>query len=588
MTKNEPVSYMFKQMWKYSAGNKNKVVMFLVFSAIANLIIFFQPLALAWLLNTIQVEGVSGANISKLLWISSLFLFSVIGFWIFHAPSRVIERNNAVYVRANYKKYMVEGVLSMPVEWHAEHHSGDTIDKIEKGSNALYHFSRDTFQIIEAVIRFVSSLIAIIYFNLGAGFIVILFTIVSIQTILKFDMTLREYYKQIHRAENATSQKIFDILSNVTTVIILRMERVASSEIYKKISSPFHTFDRLAKLDETKWAIGSILSAAMVTCVLVVYLVSSYLAGSIIVIGTMYALYTYVDRVSSTFFRFSGKYSDIMQQKTSFENAEEISKDFQNREIIKQIPYGDWKELRLHHLTFSYHKNREELHLRDISLNIKKGEKVAFIGESGSGKTTFLKLIRGLYTPKKIEVCIDQNCITGFDAISDGIALIPQDPEIFATTIRENITLGLDASDQKIKKYTDMACFTNVADRLPNKLDSAINEKGVNLSGGEKQRLALSRGLLACEGKEIILLDEPTSSVDSKNEMQIYKQIFESFPEKTIISTIHRLHLLNMFDTIYMFEKGRIIVAGGFEDVQHSPQFQELWKRYTAEKKAEK
>ena len=135
--------------------------------------------------------------------------------------------------------------------------------------------------------------------------------------------------------------------------------------------------------------------------------------------------------------------------------------------------------------------------------------------------------------------------------MSHAIALIPQEPEIFATTIRENITVGVDRSLKEIKKFTDLARFTVVAERLPKKFESSIVEKGVNLSGGEKQRLALARGLMACQDKSIVLLDEPTSSVDFRNEMQIYQNIFAEFKDKAIIS-IHRLHLL-LFDHIYAF-----------------------------------
>ena len=127
-----------------------------------------------------------------------------------------------------------------------------------------------------------------------------------------------------------------------------------------------------------------------------------------------------------------------------------------------------------------------------------------------------------------------------------------------------------------------MARFTEVAERLPKKFDSSIVEKGVNLSGGEKQRLALARGLLACEDKAIVLLDEPTSSVDSGNELAIYENIFREFKDKTIISSVHRLHLLQQFDTIYLFENGRIIASGSFAELlQLSPEFQAMWEKYS-------
>src|SRR3989338_971904 len=112
-----------------------------------------------------------------------------------------------------------------------------------------------------------------------------------------------------------------------------------------------------------------------------------------------------------------------------------------------------------------------------------------------------------------------------------------------------------------------MAQFGKVVDRLEKGLDTNVLEKGVSLSGGEKQRLALARGILAARKSEILLLDEPTSSVDSLNEMKIHEALFKVFKNKTIISSIHRLHLLQKFDYIYMFDKGKIVAEGTLEKI---------------------
>lgn len=242
-----------------------------------------------------------------------------------------------------------------------------------------------------------------------------------------------------------------------------------------------------------------------------------------------------------------------------------------------------WSELGVDNLSFSYHlEDKADLHLKNISLNIKKGERIALIGESGGGKTTFLKVVRDLYHPKKIKLSIDGKYTpSGFAGISDSISLIPQDPEIFATTIRENLTLGVRYTDSHIKRFTDMTCFSQIVKRLPKKLESLVFERGVNLSGGEKQRLALARGLLASTDKDIILLDEPTSSVDFQNELKIFQNVFSSFSQQAIIASVHRLHLLSLFDRIYFFDGGEIIASGTFEELKKlSPDFKILWKKY--------
>jgi ABC-type multidrug transport system fused ATPase/permease subunit len=107
-----------------------------------------------------------------------------------------------------------------------------------------------------------------------------------------------------------------------------------------------------------------------------------------------------------------------------------------------------------------------------------------------------------------------------------------------------------------------------------------MKERGVNLSGGQQQRLALTRGLLACQDKDIVLLDEPTSSLDGLTEMRVYQNILKEFADKTIISTIHHLHLLPLFDKIYVFDQGKIVGCGSLQHLisSHS-KFQELWRK---------
>jgi len=110
-------------------------------------------------------------------------------------------------------------------------------------------------------------------------------------------------------------------------------------------------------------------------------------------------------------------------------------------------------------------------------------------------------------------------------------------------------------------------------------LESNIQEKGVNLSGGQKQRLALARGILAAKESEVVLLDEPASSVDPKTEVQIYEHVFAAFAEKAMVSSLHRLHLLPLFDYIYVLENGSIVAEGKFEELrQESETFKSLWK----------
>jgi ABC-type multidrug transport system fused ATPase/permease subunit len=128
------------------------------------------------------------------------------------------------------------------------------------------------------------------------------------------------------------------------------------------------------------------------------------------------------------------------------------------------------------------------------------------------------------------------------------------------------------------------ACFDKVLVRLPLGLNTDIREKGVNLSGGEKQRLALARGIFAAKNSSILLLDEPTSSVDAHNELVIYENIFRKYQDRCVVSSVHRLHLLDLFDMVYVFEHGKVVQRGTFRELrrQEGP-FANLWRRYQRE-----
>ena len=589
--KDNPIVFLTAKTWEYAKGNRKQFLLLVGLFLLANAISLLEPLVVAKILNTIQEQGITQESLSTLLVSLFLFLAITIGFWIFHGPARVLEEKIAFLIKAQYKKYLIDGTMNLPLKWHSDHHSGDTIDKIEKGTNALYDYASEFSQVIETLVLFIGSYIALILFNVHASYLVLFLVLVTGTVILKFDKHLVRQYRILFRTENKISAKVFDTLSNITTVIILRVEDLLSKAIFMKVMRPYKLFVKNNKLNEWKWFTVSVFTSLMVISVLFSFIYFNSKTGQTILIGTVYALYGYVDRINDLFFRFAFRYGHMVRRKARVKNAEEVAREFKPKDGLDRKKLHSWKLLEVKNLDFSYHtKKGAQLHLQNINLSIAHGENIAFVGSSGSGKTTMLKVMRDLYHPKKAHVSLDGQVLPeGFRSISHEITLIPQDPEIFSTTIKENITLGVDYGLDHLKTYTDVACFTDVVERLPKKFNSHINEKGVNLSGGERQRLALARGLLACDDKTIVLLDEPTSSVDSKNELQIYQNIFNAFKGKTIISSIHRLHLLPLFDTIFFFKNGKIVARGNFNMLlKTSKEFNELWKKYHKSQKTKK
>ena len=240
---------------------------------------------------------------------------------------------------------------------------------------------------------------------------------------------------------------------------------------------------------------------------------------------------------------------------------------------------GKWDSISIRNLNFSYKNNIRVL--KNLDLKICRGQKIAFVGESGSGKSTLLNLLNGLYTVTDQYIIINSRIRMPFNCLVNETALIPQVPEIFENTLKFNISLNSDYSKEKMNEVLELTQLKPVIGRLKNGLDTDIREKGINLSGGEIQRLALARGLFSIDRTSLLLLDEPTSSVDIHNEKLIYQKIFVRYEKNTIISAVHHLHLLMFFDQIIVFKNGRIIESGSFEKlISYGREFCQLWNKY--------
>jgi len=583
--KQNHLAYLFAKTWRFSEGNRRNVACFWsMFVAAGIFELFFPSLIWAKIMVVIQKEGVTKDSIGTLLGLLALTLASSFVFWMIHKPARQMENDNAFIVRANYRRYLLQGVMTLPLGWHVEHHSGDTIDKIEKGANSMHLFSEATFQIIYSLVSYVGSFAVLAYFSPPSAVIVSAITAFAVWIIVRFDRVLIAQYAELSRSENKISERVFDAVSNIATVIILRVERLVFNAIMASVEKPFALTKSNNRISETKWFLVSMCSSAMVVVTLAVYLWQRMGTVQGVLVGTVFLVIGYLRNIRELFFRFADIYGDIVKRRTRIANAELLAKDFRPELFTNHVLPAGWKRLEIEGLDFSYEGSapKAKQQLCGVSLALARGERVAFVGKSGSGKTTLLKVIRALFHPENMRLTVDGVPIReGFDGISRAIALVPQNPEIFATTIRENITLGADHDAKTIERFTDMACFTETAAALPKGLESSIKEKGVNLSGGQQQRLALSRGLLASDDKEIVLLDEPTSSLDTTNEMLVYKNIFDGFKGKTIVSSVHRLHLLPLFDRVCFFEDGMIIATGTVADLLKTcPSFQRLWAQY--------
>jgi ATP-binding cassette, subfamily B, bacterial len=581
--KKNSLVLILKTEWEHLEKRRRRFIFYLFLFVIAGIISLMSPLVIGSIFNSIQESISSREELTKLFYKISLLLVITIGFWIFHGIARYMEQVTGFHVRKNYTMSKLNRVLVLPTSWHKDHHSGDTIDKVNRGSDAIASFSQNTtVDVVYAIVNIFGSLGILFFIDWKIALFALIFSVLTLWAIIKFDKRLIKLYRALNKFSNKVSAGIFDYLSNIFTVITLRLRKVVTLEISDRLMASYVTTKKAAKLNEIKWAFISVAISFMTVVALIFRAYTDYIATGVILIGTLYMLYSYLRNVGQTFYNFASLYGRLIQFSAKLSNTEPIDEAYSKlADKVDGKLDKNWENISIRDLDFSYEKEGKKTHLEKINLEIKRGQKIALVGESGSGKSTVLALLRGLYPPQKGNVFCDSKKVEeGFSKLKRHITLIPQDPEIFNNTIRYNITLGLRTYKEDLERAICLARFQKVVDRLDKGLETNVMEKGVSLSGGEKQRLALARGLLAAKNNDIVLLDEPTSSVDSMNELKIHEGIFREFKNKTIVSSIHRLHLLQKFDYIYFFDKGRIIAEGTLEEVKKNPKFKLLWRKY--------
>ena len=581
--------YLSSALWRYAEGERHFVVLYMGMSITAMVLWMLMPLVMAEVMNRIQrLQGDELLTQTGLLLLLSVGL-SVVA-WMFHGPSRVIETNVAFSVRRTFLTRLLARVLELPVKWHQRNHSGKTIDNINRAGTALAEFCEAGFDVLGQMVRCLVSMVVLVWFMPAAGIAIAAATILVVVAIVTFDRRLVKKYETTNTRLSELAAVIQDFLTNVMTVISLRLERRVVREVSERAERIRPLVREAIILSETKWFTSTLIVDGSRSAVLFGYLVLTVRQGSAIEIGTLFALAEYLRTLGEAFFQFSWRYGDMLVKATRLQSVEHIDRAFESEvgeKASASLPAG-WKRLRIEGLEFR-HEGQERPVINGVSVLLERGRTYAFVGESGSGKSTLLSLIRGLHQANEGEVFADGREIAhGLRAIAHHTTLIPQDPEIFEESIRFNVTLGVKASDEQIMRTLTMSRFASVLARLSRGLDTSVAEKGVTLSGGERQRLALARGLFfaADSDSEIVLLDESTSSVDLVNERAIYSAVLGALREKVVISAIHKFNLLHLFDEILVVEGGCIVERGTVESlVARDGPFHRMWARYSEDSK---
>lgn len=275
--------------------------------------------------------------------------------------------------------------------------------------------------------------------------------------------------------------------------------------------------------------------------------ISGILATISIFVLALYRLMPSANRIITS-------YHDLLYYRSSLDIIYQILK--QKEESLGEEKINFDKELRLENLTFGY-KDKKNL-FTCLNLSIKKGEKIAFIGESGCGKSTLVDIIIGLLSPREGRVLLDENELNmkNVKNYRQKIGYIPQNIYLFNDSIAKNISFGDEVDEEKLQRVIKQANLEHFVKNLPQGVQTKVGDGGSNLSGGQKQRIAIARALYL--DPEILVLDEATSALDTESEAKIMDEIYKISKDKTMIIIAHRLSTITRCDSIYRLENGKL------------------------------
>lgn len=457
---------------------------------------------------------------------------------------------------------------SLSLRWHLSRKTGEVLRSIDRGTSSINGLlSYIVFSIFPTIADIV---IAIIYFitNFNAWFGLIVFICMVLYLTLTIIITewRTKYRRDMNQQDNNAKAKAVDALLNFETVKYYNAENYEVSRfedaILKYQVSEWKTQASLAFLNQTQ---NIIIGAGLLTgSLLCAYFVTEgkFQVGDYVLFGTyIIQLYTPLNWFGTYYRVIQRSFIDMENMFQLFEEEEEVKDDVNAGNLV----YNQGK-VEFENVYFSYTDGRRIL--QDVSFTVLPGQTVALVGPSGSGKSTIIRLLFRFYDVQGGCIRIDGQDISKVKQASlrAHIGVVPQDTVLFNDTIQNNIRYGrISASDQEVEEAAITADIHDKIMTFSEGYDTQVGERGLKLSGGEKQRVAIARTIL--KAPQIILLDEATSALDTETERNIQASLAKACANRTTIVVAHRLSTIIGADQILVIREGQIAERGGHEEL---------------------
>lgn len=516
-----------------------------------------------------QVSG-SGGNLNNLV------ILVVITFGLNLAGIAVSALSERVgdHFAGQQRKLLTEKfynkVLSLPQTYFDSEMSGKIVNQLNRGIFTIQNFTNAATNFI--VPSFLQSLLIIIILARYSLLIsVLVFLLFPIYLVLSYYSSLQwgKYENKKNKHEDLLRGRIQEVIGNIRIVKGFLTEKAEfdfSSDKLTEINKIF------AKQSRTYHVIDFFRNLSLVIILLGINILVFYQTFTgVMTIGVMVLIIQLVLQARRPLFAMSF----IL---TQLQNAESGSKEFFE---ILELPESEEFLLKSNHkklikpslefknVVFSYADSAQVLN--KVSFKVNPLEKVALVGHSGAGKSTITNLILKLYTPTQGNIIlngIDYKELSYKD-VRQNIALVFQENELFSTSVRENVAYGTKATEAEIVAALKSANAWDFVKKLPHGMDSEIGERGIKLSGGQKQRIQIARAIL--KNAPILMLDEATSSLDAKSEMEVQAALSKLMEEKLVIIIAHRFSTLQNVDHVIVINEGRITQKGTPKELANQP-----------------
>ncbi|CAK9439956.1 uncharacterized protein LODBEIA_P40560 [Lodderomyces beijingensis] len=477
-------------------------------------------------------------------------------------------------------------LLNMDLQFHLSQQTGGLTRAIDRGTKGISSvLSAMVFHIIPITFE-ISIVCGILSWNYGASFAAVTFATMLAYSIFTIQTTAwrTKFRRQANNADNQAASVALDSLINYESVKIFNNESFQCEKYNRALTKYEQASVKVATSLAYLNAGQNFIFTSALTAMM--YMGCQGVVSGGLTVGDLVLINQLVFQLSVPLNFLGSVYRDMKQSLLDMENLFQL----QNVPIKIKDPEQGASDLVLHdkfpgeirfeNVTFGYHPDRPIL--QDATFTIPAGEKVAIVGPSGSGKSTILRLVFRFYDVDKGRILIDGQDIgkVSLESLRRKIGVVPQETPLFNDTIRENIRYGdLDSSDQQINDAVSAVQLEKLIDDLPDGLDTIVGERGMMISGGEKQRLAIARLLL--KNAPITFFDEATSALDTHTEQSLLKTIRGIFKkdQKTNVSIAHRLRTIADADKIIVLNKGRVQEEGKHAELlsDENSLYAQLW-----------